>query len=604
MDVRTEKKLLHQKIRKENISVEVLDFATETPLYSLNNFIIDGSLSVDGESIVRTGGSLSIALKTSDEYFKQVQILLNESSLKKIKIKKGVVFNNKNVWWDLGIFVIKSITPEISADGTKTYSLELSDKMCLLDGSVSGKLPAVITFDSYDEYFNGEVVTKKTKISDIIKTLVVEYGKETLSNLVIDVEPRIKTVMRYEGDSVLYFDKITGRFTRNEGEIDDDWTPIEKGDNVGYCFTDFVYPKELTSSIGSSITDILEEIRDTLGNYEFFYDTKGKFIFREKKNCLNSSFSFEKKDGMGETNAFLDFSTMNNDVISFSENEDMVLSLVKTPQTDSISNDIHIYGQKNKEASKPDLHYHILIKEKPLISTRKVKFDGDIPKLDPNGISYTPLDWRCEEYFRGLEEIENNNRPNRLQQELLDLLPDIYDFKNNKYKVDIEKNPYGLSYFVDVIEPSSDLRKFSVDAVGERTYSEYDERINQIFELPIPDLILLDMDDSNYYEMKEECQKKGEKFSNVTKNIFKDFCIGTTIMSADSKMKSIITDLLSESDCVEAEIIPVYSLEPNSRVEVKSEKIMAYGDYNVDSFTVPLGIGTMSVSLSKIKTRF
>lgn len=604
MNVKAEKKLLHQKIRKENISVEILDFTSEAPLYSLNNYIIDGSLSVDGESIVRTGGSLSIALRTNDEYFKQVQILLNESSLKKVKIKKGITVNKKNIWWDLGIFVIKNITPEISADGTKTYSLELSDKMCLLDGTVSGKLPAVITFDSYEEYDNGKIITKKTKISDIIKTLVVEHGNETLSNLIIDVEPRIKTVMRYEGDSVLYFDRISGRFSKNEGEIDEDWVVVEKGDNVGYTFTDFVYPKELTSSIGNSITDILEEIRDTLGNYEFFYDTKGKFIFREKKNCLNSPFSFKKKDGMGEANAFLDFSTMNNNVISFSENEEMVLSLVKTPQTDSINNDIHIYGQKNKESSKPDLHYHVLIKEKPLISARKIRFDGDIPKLAPNGSEYIPTDWRCEEYFRGLEEIENNKKPSRLQQELLDLFPDIYDFKNQKYKIDIEKNPYGLNYFVDIIEPSNDLKKFSVDAVGERTYSEYDEKINQIFELPIPNLILLDMDDPNYYEMKKECQEKGELFSNVPRNIFKDFYIGTTILSADSKVKSIITDLLSESDCIEAEIIPVYSLEPNSRVEVKSEKIMAYGDYNIDSFTIPLGIGTMSVSLSKIKTRF
>ena len=75
MNVKAEKKLLHQKIRKENISVEILDFTSEAPLYSLNNYIIDGSLSVDGESIVRTGGSLSIALRTNDEYFKQVQII-------------------------------------------------------------------------------------------------------------------------------------------------------------------------------------------------------------------------------------------------------------------------------------------------------------------------------------------------------------------------------------------------------------------------------------------------------------------------------------------------------------------------------------------------
>jgi len=44
---------------------------------------------------------------------------------------------------------------------------------------------------------------------------------------------------------------------------------------------------ELTSNAGETIESVLNKIKNTMGNYEFFFDLDGNFRFREIKNYLN-----------------------------------------------------------------------------------------------------------------------------------------------------------------------------------------------------------------------------------------------------------------------------------------------------------------------------
>ena len=49
-------------------------------------------------------------------------------------------------------------------------------------------------------------------------------------------------------------------------------SPFEYGTDVGYIYTDFTYPGDLIGDAGSAVTDILDTIVQTLGNYEYFYN--------------------------------------------------------------------------------------------------------------------------------------------------------------------------------------------------------------------------------------------------------------------------------------------------------------------------------------------
>jgi hypothetical protein len=54
---------------------------------------------------------------------------------------------------------------------------------------------------------------------------------------------------------------------------------LDYGTIAGYRTTDLVYPGDLISNIGESITSMLDKIKNILGNFEYFYDINGKFIF-------------------------------------------------------------------------------------------------------------------------------------------------------------------------------------------------------------------------------------------------------------------------------------------------------------------------------------
>ena len=59
--------------------------------------------------------------------------------------------------------------------------------------------------------------------------------------------------------------------------------------------TDLVYAGELISSIGESLTSILDKIKAMLGPFEYYYDIDGRFIFQEKQIHSNHSWNTLQK---------------------------------------------------------------------------------------------------------------------------------------------------------------------------------------------------------------------------------------------------------------------------------------------------------------------
>jgi hypothetical protein len=54
---------------------------------------------------------------------------------------------------------------------------------------------------------------------------------------------------------------------------------ITYGMDVGYRMTDLVYTGELISNVGDSLTSVLDKIKTMLGDFEYFYDIEGRFVF-------------------------------------------------------------------------------------------------------------------------------------------------------------------------------------------------------------------------------------------------------------------------------------------------------------------------------------
>ena len=59
---------------------------------------------------------------------------------------------------------------------------------------------------------------------------------------------------------------------------------IEYGEDIGYRLTDLIYNGDLITSLGESFSSVLDKIKTMLGDFEYFYDIDGRFVFQRKKN--------------------------------------------------------------------------------------------------------------------------------------------------------------------------------------------------------------------------------------------------------------------------------------------------------------------------------
>jgi len=87
-------------------------------------------------------------------------------------------------------------------------SVQLKDKMCLLNGDVGGQIHSPVVLSEYDEVVDkdGTSVEKHyVLIYDIIKEVVNHWGNEDLNKIFITEVPRqIKKTLKWMGTTPIY----------------------------------------------------------------------------------------------------------------------------------------------------------------------------------------------------------------------------------------------------------------------------------------------------------------------------------------------------------------------------------------------------------------
>lgn len=662
------------------VKIEVLD-SDEYTIQSIEGRVQMGStISIDGNSSVRRTCNISFVAEDEENDLTDVENLL--SVTRKIRIYEGLKNNVNNyyddiIWFPLGIFVI--VQPNIThAAGGCIINLSCKDKMCLLNGECAGGLPTSITFHEYDQiiglkavsadprydttlvpnnytiyqygktYYSwtaeygwveesnadsvGDRVSVPQRFYDIIQTLVCNYGGESLSKILInDIPLEIKQIVRYVGSDTLYYNTDTGQYTTDEVYVTEDgtWRSFGYNEDVGYVYTDFIYPGSLVSNIGDNVCTILDKIKNTLGNYEYFYDVNGNFVFQEIKNYLNTSYDptdeyrldNARKVGIAEnglailddTNYEVDFYSNTRSVYTFSEGNGLITSAANTPSYTNLKNDFHIWGE---DANGYALHYHVAIKQKPqVMNTYSVVFiqeDEDytgglrLAQDGEQGESYTPEDWRAELYLQGLSKWKNEQRPDVYEQELLDLFDIIYNFKEKKFKADLVTNPNDLNYFFDYLEPVNNLYDCSVDVLNTKIYSYKQDKMNRLYNTDIPDVIMIDlaMDAGSRAQIIERCEREGQPYVNVESNVYSHVAVGTTGYTAQEVARDLLYQYTSYNESISLQATPIYYLDVNSRITVQDKRSGIYGDYIIKSISLPLSAeSTMSITATRALER-
>lgn len=188
--------------------------------------------------------------------------------------------------------------------------------------------------------------------------------------------------------------------------------------------------------------------------------------------------------------------------------------------------------------------------------------------------------------------------------ELKNEWPKLYDIKSATWRDDISQYPSDLDFYLDFIDTTAPISEFSVSNIGRRTKVLVDDKINCLFEPDIPDLIFIEKDTSTTAELREEAIKNGQAYSQIPESIKSQLGGGGGFNSAYDAIRSLLYQYTSYNESITIQALPVYYLEPNTRISIYDKESGISGDYVIQSISLPLDInGTMSISCIKALER-
>ena len=207
--------------------------------------------------------------------------------------------------------------------------------------------------------------------------------------------------------------------------------------------------------------------------------------------------------------------------------------------------------------------------------------------------------------MQGLVKQSMHQRPDVYEQELLDLFDGIYNMKEMKFKQNVSM-PNSLNYFLDYLEPVTDIMDFTIEEIGRKTHSVQYDKIIKLFNAEVPNVIILNVD-APLNERESDirrCELEGCPYSNVEDAIYKKLAIGTVGYSAEEKLRELLYVNTNYNESISIQTVPIYFLDVNTRITVQDSAADISGDYIINSISVPLDPrGTMSITASRALER-
>lgn len=435
------------------------------------------------------------------------------------------------------------------------------------------------------------------------------------------------------------------------GLTQDDVVTYQYGSDVGFVLTDFTYPGELTCDPGASVTSVLDDIISVLGNYEYFYDVNGYFHFQEIKNYLNTTYTTTILNDLNQSPSYkVDFSS-GKSVYTF-DGTDLVTSISSAPAYSNVKNDFVVWGVRKAADSETEIpvRYHLAIDHKPDIGqTHYVSFYTDefgiiraaadfmkeVDELPAEGVEHTiyvvgkltdakyymwdaeksdwttivldehivvTKDWREELYYQGVEMLDTGGSYPYYFTELLNEWPKLFNLKTQTFYNSVKENPSSIDFWLDMIDDSAAIGEYSVSNIGRRSLVVSEEEINCVFEQEVPDVVFIDISLTAEEQRQQikDCVARGQDYIQVDQSIFDLLAVGGTQNSCYQRITQMLYQSTNMNETISIASIPIYYLEPNTRITVNDDAVGVHGDYMMQSISLPLDVdSTMSISAYK-----
>lgn len=660
----------------------------EQPIQSIEGRATSGSINIDGNSAVRRTCQISMVTDTldiSDYYW-----TLKTKFKVQIGVKNTVTGNPDIVWFDQGVYVISSFSSAYSSNGY-TVNISGKDKMCMLNGELGGTINSSASLDSYDEIDkNNNKRTIKNPLKQVIRELVYHYGKEPMHNIIInDLDMTGLELLEYRYDIPLYLirkaessvyenatlsDAIEGVNISQLAQYDEttiDGTVIDStivtvngvdyniakidfGETAGYKEIDLVYPTELLANAGETVMSVLDKIKNMLGDYEYFYDLDGRFIFQQKKTYVNSSWgpSVQNEGDQVYVESYMAATPYS---YKFSDSS-LFTSFNNTPNLANLKNDFTVWGKNKNDLA---IHMRYAIDVKPnyyrsiTVSKDEVEAHNNKYNLNVQGqssITYwyndgTPApdeefiecgDWReiiyqmqkdyykynfLDDFTLKVGAANPNHYPTGAtgyEQYYVDIQGfwrylyspnEAERVSGEEYYIDgnrigwnktVYESPSNLLFWFDFLDTRySDLAQYAVPVVGIRSKVENDSNVKAIYYGDTPQIIFDDYSDGL------QSSHSGYKYFNLpSSNYGSMFSRSAQGKSAKDAIDTLLYNYTCCTESVSIQSVPIYYLQPNTLIYINDIKANIEGEYIINKITIPLAYnGTMSIQGTKVINR-
>ena len=302
--------------------------------------------------------------------------------------------------------------------------------------------------------------------------------------------------------------------------------------------------------------------------------------------------------------------------ISYNFNDtSLFTSISNNPSLNSLKNDFSVWGARTSVSGEElpvHMRYAVDVKPEKYVSISGIIYES------------SKYDWRELIYQMSLDYYKHNQEDDfyvRLAARNPDTCPngktgyetyytdlqgfwrELYDpnppeDKKDEYGEDHfikirTEDPAALNFWFDFIGEGSSIDKFSIRAIGDRAKVVNDKDVKAIYFKQIPSVL--------FVTPEEEYIDSGYTRIQISNNLTGFFNISSQGKSAQDVMEELLSQHLFCAESINITAIPIYYLEPNTRIKIKDEKTRIDGEYIISRITLPLAYnGTMQLTATKV----
>ena len=154
------------------------------------------------------------------------------------------------------------------------------------------------------------------------------------------------------------------KLNRNDKEENYYIIKITTGQTCGYRMTDITYAGDLIANVGETVVSVLDKICKMLGDFEYYYDTDGKFIFKRKNQYIYKSFNHHTTTESSQS--YVENSAYISPTVWDFTGSTLVTSFNNTPNLSELKNDYSLWGtRKSLTGNDLPVHLRYAIDKKP-----------------------------------------------------------------------------------------------------------------------------------------------------------------------------------------------------------------------------------------------